>query len=119
MEYSKGKIANETIEMIEVNYLKAQLDIDVLKAVGNEKKIYEIIDSASKSISNAMVNGMKKLAELVDVEYFDVLPQVFGDELVEKSEKGQAIVDDVRRIYEKGEEYFEIFQKISDDLDEK
>lgn len=73
-------------------------------------------DIASKSISDAMVNGMKNLAKLVDVEYFDILPQVFGDEEAEKSEKGQEIVAEVKQIYEDGEKIFEIFQKMSDDL---
>lgn len=110
---------SETIDALEVYYLKARLDIDVLKATSRDDRIHEIIDGASKSISDAMVRGMKNLASLADVEFFEVLPQVFGDDQVEQSEKGQEIVEEVKRIYERGEEYFEIFQKISNGLDGK
>lgn len=66
-----------------------------------------------------MLSGMKKLAVLVDVDYFDLLPQVFGDEEATKNEDGQRIVKEVSEIYEKGELIFAEFQKLSDDLAEK
>lgn len=115
VEFSKEKILKETLEKIEVNYLKARLDIDATKTADKKEKTSEIIDRASKSISDAMVEGMKKLAELVDVDYFDVLPQIFGDDEAEKSERGQKIIAEVKEIYEKGDEYLEIFQKISNE----
>jgi hypothetical protein len=78
-----------------------------------------VIDNASKIISDTMVKGMKELAVLVDVEYFDILPQVFGDDEAEKSERGQEIVKEASEIYEKGESIFKIFETLGVDMVEE
>lgn len=102
-EVMKTEILKESTDIIEITYIKAQLDIDALSRskVKNET-VDEIIDTASKTISDSMIFGMKKLAALVDVDYFDILPQVFGDDEAIKSEDGQKVFKEVAEIYEKG-----------------
>lgn len=113
----KANILKDSLDNIELIYIKARLDLDALsKSEANKKLIHVVIDDASKSISDSMVEGMKKLSALDDADYFDVLKQVFDDEELTKSEKGQEVVKEVKEIYEKGESIFDIFQKIVDDL---
>lgn len=116
---SKFKVLNETLESIDAVYFRARLDIDALQKPEKNQQIFEIIDAASKPISDLMITGMKKLADLVDEDYFDILSQVFGDEEAEKSEKGQEVFEEMKQIYDLGEKYFAVFQQISDDLIEK
>lgn len=116
---TKFKVLNETLERIDAVYFRARLDIDALQEPEKNQQTFEIIDAASKPISDLMISGMKKLADLVEEDYFDILPQVFGDEEAEKSEKGQEVFEEMKQIYEQGEKYFAIFQEISDDLSEK
>lgn len=66
-----------------------------------------------------MIEGMKRLSALDEADYFDVLKQVFDNEEMTKSEKGQKVVKEVKEIYDKGQSIFDIFQKIVDDLDKE
>lgn len=114
MEVDKAKVLSSSLDKIELVYIKARLDIDaVAKSATRKNDISEIIDKASKIISDTMVDGMKKLSALVDVEYFDILPQIFGDDEATKSVGGQKIVKEATAIYDKGESIFAIFLELS------
>ena len=64
------------------------------------------IDATSKLISDEMVFAVKKLSKLVDVDYFQVLAKVFGDQDVEDNEKINFIYNEVTEIYETGDSIF-------------
>lgn len=50
-----------------------------------------------------MVKGLKKLAALIDVEFLEVLPHVFGDESAQTDAKVNLILVGAKKIYERGE----------------
>lgn len=74
-----------------------------LSTKNHNSKREEKIDQAGRKISNAMVKGLKKLAALIDVEFLEVLPHVFGDESAQTDAKVNLILVDAKEIYERGE----------------
>lgn len=109
----------------DLSLLKVRITKDALEAMNhifsttktvmyaNQTNLNELnikIDDSSKAISNLMVGAVKKLAELVDVDYFKVLAKVFGDQSSENIEKINFVYNEVTEIYENGESMFRFFQ---------
>lgn len=69
------------------------------------------IDDSSNAISNLMVDAVKKLAEIVDIDYFEVLSKVFGDQSSKNIDKINFVYNEVTEIYENGEYNFRFFEK--------
>lgn len=69
------------------------------------------IDESSKAISDLMVDAVKKLADIVDVDYFKVLSKVFGDPNSENINQIYFVFNEVTEIYENGESVFRFFEK--------
>lgn len=89
-------------------YTKSKLDID---DESNTEALHSAIDKASREVSDVMISGLKQLAALVDIEYLDVLPYMFGDGN-ELNEKVELIVVEAIKIYDEGEKIFESFRNI-------
>lgn len=109
-DLEKGKVATETLTLIDKIFTEAKATIkadrDTIEAVK------QTIDESSKTISEAMVSSMKKLANLIDVELFDVLSNVFGDENAKRDEKMNFILKEATEIYDAGDSIFKNFEEV-------
>lgn len=72
----------------------------------------KIIDNGSKKINNETKQGIKDLAELVDINYLTILPHIFGDETIDNDEIILLILKDAKIIYNKSENIFREFKKM-------
>lgn len=109
----------------ELTLLKVQITKDALEAINNQLSAIKNminadadnlpalkieIENSSKVISDLMIDAMKKLADIVDVDYFDVLSKVFGNPNIKNVEKINFVYNEVTKIYENGDAAFRFFQ---------
>lgn len=114
-ELEKAVITTGTLKLIDDIFIKAKADIKIDPET--HEAVKKTIDESSKAISEAMVSNLKKLAELIDVEFLSVLSNIFGDENAESNEKIKLIFKDATEIYDTGESIFKEFEKISSKMD--
>lgn len=93
-----NKIFNETKLFIETN-------------ADSPSSIESKLDAASKSINIEMIDATKKLASLANVNYFELLANIFDDEATERGEKVLTILQEAKQIYDEGERIFNLFQE--------
>lgn len=97
-------------------YFQTKSQVDKVNAdeflLNKSEEIQSIIDENSKVVSSAIIDGIQKLAALIDVEYLQVFPFIFGDENVDSNEAIERILLEAKEIYAKGEWCFQDFEDV-------
>lgn len=81
-------------------------------SISEKTATHNSIDASIRDINAAIIKGFKDLAALIEVDYLDLLPHVFGDKNVERNEKILSIINEAIEIYDEGEKIFEQFQNV-------
>lgn len=102
-------IVNEANDSINKTFNHTKMNI--ANSATDSATTDKLTDAAISSINNDMIDATKKLASLADVDYFELLANIFDDDATECGEKVLKVLQPAKNIYEKGESIFNFFSR--------